>query len=228
MWDGTATMLPESGRPKSDRFLDPIERSSEIMFGLIMALTFTSSVSVASSTPNDVNTLLASALSCNVAWGFVDGAMYVLENVIARKRKRNFLHDIAGASPREARQVLSAQMPDGLEYQLSNDEIDGLVVGFRALVPPPQSLHPNREELAGAAWIFLLVFTSTFPVTLPFLLIGDVSWALRTSNAIAVVLLFLVGTGLGRYMELEVPWIAGVIVALFGTILVAITIALGG
>ena len=49
-----------------------------------------------------------------------------------------------------------------------------------------------------------------------------------TSNAIAVVLLFLVGTGLGRYMELEVPWIAGVIVALFGTILVAITIALGG
>ena len=72
------------------------------------------------------------------------------------------------------------------------------------------------------------MFTSTFPVTLPFLLIGDVSWALRTSNAIAVVLLFLVGTGLGRDMELEVPWIAGVIVALFGTILVAITIALGG
>jgi hypothetical protein len=39
------------------------------MFGLIMALTFTSSVSVASSTLNDVATMLACALSCNVAWG---------------------------------------------------------------------------------------------------------------------------------------------------------------
>ena len=86
----------------------------------------------------------------------------------------------------------------------------------------------TREDLRGAGSIFLLVFLSTFPVALPFMLIGDVGLALRISNAIAVVLLFLVGTGLGRYMNWHRPWAIGLAVACFGAILVAITIALGG
>ena len=77
MSDQDTATLPETGLPQSSRVLDPVERSSEIMFGLIMALTFTSSVSVASSTRNDVATMLASALSCNVAWGLIDAAMSV-------------------------------------------------------------------------------------------------------------------------------------------------------
>jgi VIT1/CCC1 family predicted Fe2+/Mn2+ transporter len=90
------------------------------------------------------------------------------------------------------------------------------------------STASNAEDLRGAIAIFLLVFLATFPVALPFLLIGDLSVALRTSNAIAVVLLFLVGTGLGRYMHWPRPWATGLAVALFGAILVVITIALGG
>ena len=65
------------------------------MFGLIMALTFTCSVSVASSTRNDVMIMLASALSCNIAWGLVDGAMHVLAQVVTRQRKRSFAMEIA-------------------------------------------------------------------------------------------------------------------------------------
>jgi VIT1/CCC1 family predicted Fe2+/Mn2+ transporter len=86
----------------------------------------------------------------------------------------------------------------------------------------------RRDDLRGASGIFLLVFLSTFPVALPFLLIGNVSTALRTSNAIAVILLFVVGTGLGRYMGWHSPWVVGLGVGLFGAILVAIAIALGG
>lgn len=86
----------------------------------------------------------------------------------------------------------------------------------------------RRDDLRGTSGIFLLVFLSTFPVALPFLLIGNVSTALRTSNAIAVILLFVVGTGLGRYMGWHSPWVVGLGVGLFGAILVAIAIALGG
>jgi hypothetical protein len=45
---------------------------------------------------------------------------------------------------------------------------------------------------------------------------------------VAVISLFVVGTGLGRYMHWPRPWAMGLAVALFGAILVAITIALGG
>ena len=214
-----------SGR--SEFLLDPLERSSEIMFGLIMALTFTCTVSVVAST-NDVRTMLAAALSCNIAWGLVDGAMYVLAEIVTRQRKSSSAMAISGATPVEARRMLLENLPDGAERVLSHEDLDRLAKGIRAMPVAPHSMVPNREDLRGAFAIFLLVLLSTLPVALPFLLISDVSVALRTSNAIAVVSLFLVGTGLGRYMNWHRPWAVGLAVALFGAILVAITIALGG
>jgi VIT1/CCC1 family predicted Fe2+/Mn2+ transporter len=211
----------------SEFALDPLERSSEIMFGLIMALTFTCTVSVVAST-NDVRTMLAAALSCNIAWGLVDGAMYVLAEIVARQRKNSAAMAVAGATPVEARRMLLETLPDGAERVFSPEDLDRLVKGIRAMPVAPHSMVPNREDLHGAVAIFLLVFLSTFPVALPFLFISDLSLALRTSNAIAIVSLFLVGTGLGRYMNWPHPWAIGLIVAVFGAILVAITIALGG
>jgi VIT1/CCC1 family predicted Fe2+/Mn2+ transporter len=124
--------------------------------------------------------------------------------------------------------MLLENLPDGAERVLETGDLDRLVKGIRAMPVPVDSMVPNREDLRGALAIFLLVFLSTFPVALPFLLISDVSVALRTSNAIAVISLFLVGTGLGRYMNWHRPWAVGLAVALFGALLVAITIALGG
>lgn len=213
---------------RPDSVLDPLERSSEIMFGLIMALTFTCTVSVVSSTRIDVMTMLAAALSCNIAWGLVDGAMYVLAEIVTRQRKRSLAEAIAVAPPPEARRLLLENMPDGAEHALSPEDLDHLVKCVRAIPVAPHSVVPNGDDLRGAVAIFLLVFLSTLPVALPFLLIGDVSVALRTSNAIAVVSLFMVGMGLGRYMNWRPPWATGLAVALFGAVLVAITIALGG
>jgi hypothetical protein len=199
-----------------------------MIFGLIMALTFTCAVSVVSSTRNDVMMMLVAALSCNVAWGLVDGAMYVLAEIVTRQRKRSLAEAIAGAPPPEARRMLLENMPDGAERVFSPEDLDRLVKGVRALPVAPHSMVPNGADLRGAIAIFLLVFLSTLPVALPFLLIREVSVALRTSNAIAITLLFLVGTALGRYMNWRRPWAVGLAVALFGVLLVAITIALGG
>jgi VIT1/CCC1 family predicted Fe2+/Mn2+ transporter len=207
--------------------LDPLDRSSEIMFGLIMALTFTCTVSVVAST-NDVRTMLAAALSCNIAWGLVDGAMYVLAEIVARQRKRSLALAIGNSQPDEARRLLLGALPEGAGRVFDQDHLDRLAKGVRAMPLAADSVTPTWQDLRGAGAIFLLVFLSTFPVALPFLLISDVSVALRTSNAVAVVSLFLVGTALGRYMNWHRPWAVGLAVALFGAVLVAITIALGG
>ena len=52
-----------------ERLLDPVDRISEILFGLIMAVTIVGSLSIATAGQNEVRTVLTGALGCNVAWG---------------------------------------------------------------------------------------------------------------------------------------------------------------
>ena len=56
-----------------DRILDPMDRISEVLFGLIMALTFTCTLGVAAA---EVRTMLIGALGCNLAWGIIDGGVH--------------------------------------------------------------------------------------------------------------------------------------------------------
>ena len=72
-----------------------------------------------------------------------------------------------------------------------------------------------------------LVVVSTFPVVVPFMVIGDVATALRLSNGIAVVLMFLCGHRLGHYSGTG-PWRMGLWMAVMGSALVGITMVLGG
>ena len=75
--------------------------------------------------------------------------------------------------------------------------------------------------------MFLLVFLSTFPVVLPFIFMQDVRLALRVSNAIAIVMLFLTGYSFGRHIGRH-PVGTGIAMVVLGGVLVALTIALGG
>jgi hypothetical protein len=51
------------------RALEPDERIAEVLFGLIMVLTFTGSLSVAEAGRDDVRTMLIGAPGCNLALG---------------------------------------------------------------------------------------------------------------------------------------------------------------
>jgi VIT1/CCC1 family predicted Fe2+/Mn2+ transporter len=75
--------------------------------------------------------------------------------------------------------------------------------------------------------VFLLVFASTFPVTLPFIFMHSAVAALRMSNAIAVGMLFVAGVAYGRAVGRS-PWLLGVGMVGLGAALVALTVALGG
>jgi VIT1/CCC1 family predicted Fe2+/Mn2+ transporter len=61
----------------------------------------------------------------------------------------------------------------------------------------------------------------------PFVLIGRVNLALRTSNLVAIAMMFGCGYVLARYGGYR-PWTTGLVMVGLGTALVAITIALGG
>src|SRR5436190_3296928 len=72
---GTTRPLATSAK----RALEPGERIAEVLFGLIMVLTFTGSLSVADSGRDDVRAMLIGALGCNIAWGVIDAIFYLMD-----------------------------------------------------------------------------------------------------------------------------------------------------
>ena len=95
------------------------------------------------------------------------------------------------------------------------------------LPEPPSHPRLGKDEWRGALAVFLWVFLTTFPVTMPFIFMNEVGRAIRLSNAIAVVLLFLTGYAFGRISEYR-PWLTGLAMVVLGVVLVGITMALGG
>lgn len=68
--------------------LDPIERTQELLFGLIMVLTFTGTISVAEADRVEMRHVLAAVVGCNLAWGFVDAVMHLMGAFAERARNR--------------------------------------------------------------------------------------------------------------------------------------------
>ena len=67
--------------PVREPLLSPVDRVSEMLFGLFMALTFVGAVSVAESGQDEIRKMFAAALGCNLAWGLVDAVMYLVRKV---------------------------------------------------------------------------------------------------------------------------------------------------
>jgi VIT1/CCC1 family predicted Fe2+/Mn2+ transporter len=96
-----------------------------------------------------------------------------------------------------------------------------------ARLDPPARLGITPADLRTAVGVFLLVFLATFPVALPFVFVQDAHRALRVSNGVALVMLFVGGYVLGRHAGRH-PWLTGLITLAIGVVLVWATIALGG
>lgn len=211
----------------STRVLDPVDRISELMFGLFMALTFTGTLSVATAGREDVRTMLIAAIGCNIAWGIVDAVMFVLRSLVSRGHKASLLRAVQSTSSTEqAHHLIANNMsPAGALDKKDLEFIRQWIVNL----PPqnPHSVHLTMHELRGAVGVFLLVFISTFPVVLPFVFFTNLHLAMRVSGAIAIAMLFLCGYRWGHYAGMS-PIRVGVIMVILGTLITISVIALGG
>lgn len=218
----------ESFFKSRDRGLDPMERISEVLFGLIMVLTVTCSFSVATADRRQVHDMLFAAIGCNLAWGLIDAVFYLLSRFGERSRSIFALQALRKATDlSEARIILSAFLPPLLGSVLTPTEFD--LMRQRVNQLPELPAHPKltKDDLFGACGVFLLVFLSIFPVVVPFLFASDAKFALRISNGIAILMLFLTGYALGRYAGRR-PWRTGVAMVILGSALVGVTIWMGG
>jgi len=208
------------------RVLDPVERFSEIIFGLIMVLTFTGSISVAESGRQEIREVLIAAVGCNLAWGIIDGVMYVVTSLVARARVHAVIEGLRAADPAAARAIVRGALPEGVAAVTDEDDVDRMAARARAL-PAQRPARIRADDLKGALASGLLVVAATIPPTIPFLFVEEAQRALRLSNGVAVVSLFVAGYYLGKATGVR-AWLLGLAMVFLGAALVALTIALGG
>jgi VIT1/CCC1 family predicted Fe2+/Mn2+ transporter len=207
--------------------LDPVDRISEVLFGLIMAVTIVGSLSIATAEKAEVRTVLYAALGCNVAWGFVDAVMHLMRTATDRSRLRAIGQRARQTDAAAGRALVASALPDHLEPFLGANDLEA--VRQRILAQPAEtgSILRGRDFVEAVA-IFAWVVVATFPVVLPFLVIQDGPQAFDMSRIVTVVMLGLAGFALGRYATHPRPLLTGASMAVFGVLLIGAVKALGG
>lgn len=220
-------MFEDAVKP-SKRLLEPMERISEVLFALIMVLTFTCSFSVAGAGGSEIRAMLIGALGCNLAWGIIDAVFYLMGTFNAFGQgilRLRALRQVA--NPVEAHQIIAHALPPVLASVLSPSDFESMRQKLSTLREVPPKPQLTKEDWLAALGVFLIVFLTTLPVVLPFALVSDPRQALRISNGIAIVMLFLTGYAFGRYSG-QRPIGMGLAMVLLGGVMVGITISLGG
>jgi len=208
--------------------LDPISRISEILFGLIMVLSFTGSINVVSDGKAEIKELLWAALGCNLAWGIIDAVFYLMSRLFEKGHGYSVLKKIKSTTDKdEGRKLLRDELPPLISVILKLEEVDQLQERLAKLEDLPKTSLINLSELRIAFMILLLVFTCTFPVAIPFIFFSNTALALRLSNGIALLILFIGGFSVGKYAGFR-QIVSGMAILILGVILVGITMALGG
>ena len=209
--------------------LDPDESLREILAGLIMVLTFTLAAGVATRGAQDgVRTLLLAAVGCNLAWGIIDAMLYLM-GCLADKSQGLMTYTAVrkATDQQEAQRLVADALPPVIASILEPAELEVMHRRLMQLPGPPARARLSKDDWLGSIGVCLIVFASTFPVVIPFIFMQKVGPALRLSNAIAIVLLFLTGHAFGR-MTGRPPWVVGMAMVVLGAALVGMTMALGG
>jgi hypothetical protein len=211
--------------------LDPGERLGELLFGLIMVLTFTLGAGIElQGDRSATRELLIAALACNAAWGVIDAAIYLMSRLSERGRIHRIVKHVQAAERREQALAVVARELDERIPAIVKPEIRAALEAdvlekVRALPLPPTRV--TVDDLWAGLAVFWLVFLTALPAVLPFLVLPDARIAMRVSNAILIGMLFYVGWRWAAYTGAS-PWRTGLFMATLGVVLVVVAIALGG
>jgi hypothetical protein len=214
------------------RYLDPASSLGEILFGLIMTLTFTlgAGIIIEDEGREGARQLLIALIGCNIAWGIIDGALYLVGQLFDRGRMRRLGRSIREASgPAAAIDLIAGELDELLARVTSDPERAALYrrIAENVRAAPAAPARITKEDWLGAWTSCWLVVFASLPAAIPFLLFDDARFALRVSNAILLALLFASGYLWARY-TLGRPWLVGAGFLLGGIGLVVVAIALGG
>ena len=206
--------------------------SAEIMYAVIIAITFTSTL-------RDYNalsgmyyqTIVYAAFFCCLAWGIADGLFYAWEERYITNTENKI--------------IKASKLPENNEVSVSlvRDELDDTILRnvnkknreefYQLLVKHLAEVEirgkpSTRDSLNIVLNTFLISTAAGFIVVFPFFLIDDLGTALYVSNLLGISLLFIIGFYRAQGRSLSAKVMTGFGTAIIGIIVAVITTLLGG
>ena len=221
--DETEAMRPAAYRT----VLDPVSRASEILFGLIMVLTFTLSLAATEAGRADVRAVLIGMVGCNLAWAIIDAVMYLMGARGERQLSISTVRALREAeTPAVGRAIVAGNLPPAVLPALTTSDLERIRLYLASL--PPESLETRfgREDYLCRPWRLPARLSVPVPGRRAVPPDRRCRLALRLSNAVAIGMLFLTGFTFGR--QVGSPWRTGLLMVIIGIALVAVAMALGG
>ena len=211
--------------------LDPGERLGELLFGLIMVLTFTLGAGLNLEADHaGTRELLIAALGCNTAWGIIDAALFLIDRLSERGRVHRLVRAIQATTSREqALSLVVRELDDRVPEFVSSRiraSLDEDVLDRVRRMELPANRVTGADLLAGLA-VFWLVFVTALPAVVPFLVVNEPRIALRASNAVLLGIIFYLGWRWAGYTGAS-RWGTALVLTALGVALVLVAIALGG
>lgn len=225
-----------------ESLIDPIDRLSETIFSILVVLTFTLGYKIlriggGPIEPIQVHSaeyahdLLIAAFGAATACGLIDGIMYALLSMFERGEKHRMLKRIQTAATREEGIDAIAEELDHILEPITGLEKRRLLyadVLEHLQDSRPQPVKLTRADLAGAFGSVLVAIVAVIPSLTPFVVFRhDYLLAIRVSNLVSFIVLFIAGVHWGRYTGSN-PLKTGPLLAAVSAVMVLIAIPLGG
>ena len=222
-----------------DKLIDPIDRLSETIFSILILLTFTLAFQIIrlSDSPSygsaalQMDDLLIGALGAIFAWGIIDGAMYALMSVFERGESHRLLQNIRAAeNEQEAVDLIAADLDYILEPISEKKERQIFYTSVLDYLKDsqPRTIKLTGEDLIGAAAHVMVAILAVLPSLIPlFLVRGNDQLAIRISNLVSFILLFIAGYRWGKYTGIN-PLRTGLVLMTIAVVMVLVAILLGG
>lgn len=223
------TPTPRRTRGRFEATLDPASSLVEVLVAIVIALGVISAARIGAFGDIAPGETIAVVLACAVAWGAIDGGLYL----VATKMDNGRL-DRLGLELRqqpeltdEERRSKVAEVFDGVAAagpaELVAPAYDHLAAAM-SVARPPRRL--SRDDVRGAllivGWVLLVTAIVVIPLTLPL----PPAVAYTSALVVGMVLLFVAGRVWARH-TLYRPFRVGLGLAAIGGVMIVLTIALG-
>lgn len=211
------------------KYVPPSDRFAEILCGLIMLLTFTLAGGVMEMSPDE---LVLGAVSCALAWGVIDGAIFMLNSLFQRGRQARLVSEVRAMDRDQAVALLRSWFDSTYEKIISQKMREEVYNDIFDVARNSQPLRPwfTRNEVYGGLGLLAIEAICSIPAILPLIILEDDMNALRISNLLLLATMAVIGyywAGWSGWQGAMRFVIAGFVLAL-GLLMVGVAILMGG
>ena len=207
------------------KYLSFADRTGEVAFAVIMAITINGYVALSNLNTGFVY-IVAVDLGACLTWGIIDGLIYAVSGSIERNGVRNKLLQLKACVECEDSQEKVKASFEGTFLEGFDEKGKDAIAKDILVYVPDAALEDNKvltkQELMGWLSIVGIYLAVGFLLALPFLIMPNKVLAWFVSNGFGVAWLFGYGVQLGRIAGKN-RWVLGVIMAVVAVVFLSLS-----